>query len=178
MGRQVSFYAGPRDIEALTQELRKRGAVIVADRVPTPEPLIARGDLPMIEGEIYAWLVREEDLSSIEWGHYPKLGYWVLDQMGSPAVQYLGPMIKNQVMSTGRLWFSPERSVLRKKPEDFIRWADSLLRVPRKLFSRLPKPEGYSYTHHIGPEAEQMVASGQIVLDDAHFMSRVNQKEP
>jgi hypothetical protein len=178
LGRQVSFYAGPRDIDELTQELRKKGSVIIAERSPGPEPMVADSALPMLEGSICAWLVREEDLSRVEWGHYPNLGYWLLDQMASPAVQYWGPRVKDHVMSTGRLWFSPEGSVLRKKPEDFIRWADSLLRVTRKLFSRLPKPEGYSYTHHIGPDAEEMVSSGQIVLDDANFMSRVNLKKP
>lgn len=177
MGSQVGFYAGPRDIEILTQELRKKGAAIIAGRSPGPEPVVADSALPMLEGSICAWLVREEDLSRVEWGHYPNLGYWLLDQMASPAVEYSGPRVKDQVMSTGRLWFSSERSVLRKKPEDFIRWANSLLRVPRTLFSRLPKPEGYSYTHYIGPDAEEMVSSGQIVLDDAQFMSRANLKE-
>jgi hypothetical protein len=46
------------------------------------------------------------------------------------------------------------------------------MRVPRKLFSRLPKPEGYSYTVYIGPEAAEMLASGKIVLDDIRLMSR------
>jgi hypothetical protein len=172
LGRQINFYAGPRDMETLTRELRRKWAVVIADRPETPEPVVIYSALPVLDGAIWAWLVREEDLNHIKWGHFPRLGYWVLDQMGSPAVQYLGPGMKNQIMTKGRLWYSPEKSVRCKKPEDFTRWADSLLRVPRKIFSRLPKPKGYSYSVYIGPEAAEMVASGRIILDDANLMPK------
>jgi len=172
LGRQINFYAGPQDLENLAGKLRKKGAVLIAERSTKPEPLVARAELPVVEGSVLAWLVREADLEKLKWMHIPAFGYWVLEHilMEEPAVQFHGPRMRGHVMSKGRLWFAAVDVGRQKKPEDFVRWADSLLRVPRKLFSKLPKPEGYSYTVCIGPQAAEMVASGQVILDDANFV--------
>jgi hypothetical protein len=174
LGRQINFYAGPRDLEALAAELRKKGALIIAERSPKPEPLVARAELPVVDGFVLAWLVREEDLEKLKWWHISAFGYWVLEHilMEEPAVQFHGPTMRGHVMLKGRLWFAAVDGGRQKKPEDFVRSADSLLRVPRKVFSKVPKPEGYSYTVYIGPEAAELVASGQIVLDDVKFNPR------
>jgi hypothetical protein len=48
LGRQLNFYAGPRDTEALAQELRKKGAVIIGRRSPKSEPVVADSKLPLL----------------------------------------------------------------------------------------------------------------------------------
>jgi hypothetical protein len=170
LGKQVGFYAGPRDIEILTQELRKKGATVICGRTNSLEPVIAPDELPTINDEIRAWLVRREDLSLIKWGHYPQLGYRVLNQEQSPAVQFNGPVMNGRTMFAGRLWFSTQKAT--GKSEDYFRWADSLLRVPRRLFTKLPKPEGYAYTQHLGAHAAELLKAGQIVLNDPLFVPR------
>jgi hypothetical protein len=168
--KQVGFYAGPRGLEILTRELRKKGATVICERTNSLEPVIASDELPAIDDRIRAWLVRREDLRLIKRHHHPQLGYRVLNQAESPAVQFHGPMINGNTMSAGRLWFSTERAA--RKSEDYLRWAESLLRVPRRLFTRLPKPVGYAYTQHLGPHAAELVKTGQILLDDPLFVPR------
>ena len=102
MGKQVGFYAGPRDIEILTQELRGKGATVICERTNSLEPVIAPDGLPTIDNDIRAWLVRREDLSLIKWRHHPQLGYRVLNQEESPAVQFNGPVMNGHTMSAGQ----------------------------------------------------------------------------
>jgi hypothetical protein len=170
LGKQVGFYAGPRDIEILTQELRGKGATVICERTNSFEPVIASHELPTINDHIRAWLVRREDLALIKWRQYPQLGYRVLNQEESPAVQFNGPVMNGHTMSAGRLWFSTETAA--GKSEDYLRWADSLLRVPRRLFTKLPRPEGYAYAQHLGPHAAELLKARQIVLDDPLFVPR------
>jgi hypothetical protein len=172
LGRQLNFYAGPRDTQMLAHELRKKGAVIIGDRSPKSEPVVADLELPLFKGSVSACLVRKQDLHGIRWWHYPKLGYFVLDPMESPIVQFQGSIMQEQIMLKGRLWFSPATVGGLKKPADFVRWADTQLRVVRKVFPCAQRPKGYPYSFCIGPEAAAMRAAGQVVFEDEPFMAR------
>ena len=72
-------------MEMLTKELRKKWALVIADRPKSLGPVVVHASAPVLDGAIWAWLARDEDLGRIEWGHFG-WAYWVLDQMGSPAV--------------------------------------------------------------------------------------------
>ena len=151
MGKQVGFYAGSQDIESLADKLRKKGAIAISTNPTVAEPVIAweqvfvSDESDRDESGFQVWLVRAQDLNLLKWGHYPNRGVWTLDQDMSPAVQFHGPYIERNKIHSGRLWFSTQKNA--SKPEDYFRWADSLLRIPKKLFTMLPKPEGYAYTH-------------------------------
>lgn len=180
LGRQVGFYATQDDIDALVAESRKRGAVVIAQMSARPEPTIYADGLPTFRGPLHsddqsrvsAALVRLHDVDRLKWWHNPNFGYWEINDARELVVQFLGPLVKGKTMSAGRLWYSPEESVRKNKPEDFLKWAESLLRIPRKLFPKAPRPESYSYTQHVGPGAAAMAKSGQILFDDAHFMPK------
>jgi hypothetical protein len=108
VGRQV-FYATARDLKLLSAELRKKGALFIAKRAPTPLPEVSRTP-PTVEGRIAALLVREADLAGLHPHRNMNFGYWDFDAIfkDKPTVEFSGSgMTEGSVLRTGRLWYAP-----------------------------------------------------------------------
>jgi hypothetical protein len=152
MGRQVNFYITPRDITALEARIRKRDPItILHRRSPTEKPRVL-SSLDFMEDEqrwLYYYLVRESDLSEVVTEHVPAQGYWTIDGLRSPVVQFNSCDFDGKILRRGRVYYQRgfyENGAWVEKNEDFQRWADSILRSVRKF---LIKQNG----EYIGPDA-------------------------
>jgi len=162
MGRQVNFYMHPDDIADYEQVLKADGNVCFLEE-PTPTPQIKiRQTLAVPEtGKrwIDLYLARESDLPHIVVKHVPVQDYWLIDVVRSLAVQFDTSYYNGEVLGRGRLYFqtgyydSNDQCI--DKPEEFVRWADRLLRWIRRHYKRDPETGFY-----LEPHAWEWVAKG------------------
>src|SRR5262249_43290315 len=130
MGRQANFLATQNDIEMLVSELRKRGGILIAEDPPSPAPEIHSTDIPICRnGGLNCLLVRECDLSNLNWWDTGKYGWRADSCSKDPVIEFRGGGIRDDILYPGRLWYAPRTMGGSPKSEDFVRWADSQLRV-------------------------------------------------
>jgi hypothetical protein len=129
VGRQIC-------LSRLTQDDRDRllayaaltgnGAYFVPSRFPVSTPPL----LPSRDDQFTGSLVRRADVSKLVVDDVPSQGYWFVDTLRSPAVEW----------STDRLWFSTgywDSSEQWVTPdEEWLRWADGLFRWCRSHLTR------------------------------------------
>ena len=129
MGRQVCFRAvslEERDRLMAYASHTGDGAYFIPGRFPGETPPL----LESIGEEIFGCIVRQSDVPRLLVDDVPSQGYWYVDSLRSPVVEW-GP---------ARLWFATgywdanENWVI--PDEDWLRWANGLLRWVRTHFTR------------------------------------------
>jgi hypothetical protein len=170
MGRQVNFYMGSEDLVEFEQMLKKRGGISfipyelsreAVEAVPTL--LLAREKSGTPSYTMY--LARESDLGNIrQFYHVAIHGYWFVNELNSPVVEMAKSFVQDQMIRRGRLYFNTgyydQEDHWVEKSKEFIRWADSLLRWIRSHYV-IERTTGW----YIGPQAQQMVDSGEYTLN-------------
>jgi hypothetical protein len=145
MGRQVNFYMHPEDLTEFEADLRSRSKIRLlsskwstarARYVPTAELVLPqRWDLD----DLTVYICREEDAEQLLLEHPHTLGYWTVDIHASPVVEFWRCYFDGKVLKRGRLYYIPEG-----KPQQFVRWADALVRRVRSRYVR----EGFNVAPH------------------------------
>jgi len=162
MGRQVNFYMLPDDIAAYEQVLKAEGNVcFLEEMTPTPQiRIIDTLAVPETKNRrLRVYLAQEGDLSGIVTEEVPTQQYWLIDVVQSLAVEFDRSYYNGQILGRGRLYFqtgyydSNDQCI--DKPEEFVRWADRLLRWIRRHYKRNPETGFY-----LGPHAWEWVARG------------------
>ena len=165
MGHQVNFYVTPQDRTLLEERLREIGPMLVLhSRSPTSavrklETLdFAENGKPWL----FFYLVRPEDLSAIITRHVPVQGYWTIDVLKSPVVEFNSCFFNGDKLRRGRVYYIDsyygEDDVLVQKSESFQAWAKSLFGVVKKSL----KKRGADY---VGPHAIEWLSSDGGALD-------------
>jgi hypothetical protein len=142
MGRQANFWALPEDIEDLLVPIKGLHAVeVVHSRSPSAKPRIV-GTLNFVENQ-HRWLdyflVRREDLPQVAMEHISAQGYWVVDYVRSPVVEFSSCFFNERVLRRGRVYYNEgydEGSEWRLKPEAFRAWAARVVAKTRKQLMR------------------------------------------
>ena len=153
MGRQVNFYMLPADLAKFEHILRARGdTFFVAGCLPSPEVAIHN---TLRTDWLRTYLIRGSDSAQATTIAVPAQGYWHVDALRSPVVEFDRCYYDGTVIGRGRLYFQPgfyadEQWV--DKTSEFIRWADSLIRWVRRHYRRDPQT-GY----YVGPHAWEWV---------------------
>lgn len=160
MGHQVNFYLDPNDTADIEKELRGiEPLVILHSRSTTSKPR-AVGSLSFEENNqpwLFFYLVRPTELSSVKTNHVPAQGYWTIDVIESPVVEFTRCFFDGKILRRGRVhyvdgFYRPDGSWAAKS-EQFEKWAKSVLsRTKRAL-----KKQG---AHYIGPSTEKWIQSG------------------
>ncbi|HEX6813854.1 MAG TPA: hypothetical protein VF384_19690 [Planctomycetota bacterium] len=142
MGRQVNFWAVPDDLEDLEAAIRRRHEIeVVHSRSPSAEPRIV--DSVTFTEDQHRWLsyclVRTEDVSQILMRHVPAQGYWVVDTLRSPVVEFDGCFFDQRILRRGRVYYTDGYygdDAWVRKPEAFSTWAASVLALTRRRLLR------------------------------------------
>lgn len=161
MGHQVNIYVDPSDTISLAHALRGLGPLhLLHSRSPTSEPKVIESVNVEENGQpwLFLYLVRPEDLGAVVTRHVPAQGYWTVDVLKSPVVEFNRCFFDGRILRRGRLYyidgFYGANEQWTEKPEAFRQWARAIL---TKTKSTLNKHKG----DYIGTGAEAWLALGK-----------------
>ena len=143
MGRQLNFHATAADVAELEARIRKLEPMAVLHaRSTTAKPRVLPS-LSFVEGAeplLFYYLVREHELPKIVTAHVPAQGYWAVDVLRSPAVQFHGCYLDNKILRRGRVYyvdgFYNQNGTWVEKSESFRLWAGAVLNAVRKSLKK------------------------------------------
>ena len=143
MGHQVNFYATPADIGELESAIRDlEPMAVLHDRSPTMEPRRLSSLRFSEESQplLFYYLVRIADLPGVLTQHVPAQGYWTIDLLRSPVVEFSSCYFDRRILRRGRVYyvdgfFGPNETWI-ETPESFRLWAKSVIKATRKTLKR------------------------------------------
>jgi len=162
MGRQINFFLHQNDQTEFDRLLKTFGDIVLLpyyhndNRVSTIEDTLIR-DVTKEGRRVY--LIRRSDFKNIPLRHIEKFGYWIVDDLALPIVHFDRGVAKDDKIERGRIYFQPDfvdskEMRMVKKPDDFIKWADNIIRVVRRKLKKYKHNMGaYSYTAYLGDNA-------------------------
>lgn len=162
MGRQINFFLHQDDQVDFDKLLKSLGDIVILpyyhhdNKVSTIEDTLIRD--PKKEGR-RVYLIRRQDFSDIPLTHIEKFGYWLVDDHTLPIVHFDRGATKDDKIERGRIYFQADyvdtkQMVMIKKPEDFVKWADNIIKtVRRKLKKQKYNLGSYVYTEYLGDHA-------------------------
>lgn len=166
MGKQVNFVLLPSDLKVLEEELGHIGPFIVLHSRSKSEEVKRLGGLGTDKsGEdwLYLFLVRPEDVELVITQPVATQGYWSIDALRSPVIEFQRCFYDGHRLRRGRAYFVEEyydaNKHLVQKPEAFRIWAQSVLNTIRRKLRR----QGADY---FGSEARRWLSSGAGELID------------
>ena len=170
MGQQVNFYATPNDLKAAEERIRQCGDYLVLHaRSPQSKPRI----VPSVDFEengkkwLFYYLVKPDDLASVQTREVAKQDYWTIDDLRSPVVEFTSSFFDGAKMRPGRVYFQDryyaDNGQLVTKPESYVKWAKSILVAVKKELQRDTALDAY-----IGPDALNWVKQQGGTLLKAH----------
>jgi hypothetical protein len=104
-------------------------------------------------------LVRAVELAAIRMDFIPQRGYWTINALRSPIIEFRRSYMDDNIIRQGRMYFIPrylENNQWVDKSPEFVAWADSILRFMRRHLRRLPSIGCYA-----GGDAAWLLESGQ-----------------
>ena len=164
MGHQINFFLGPNDQLELEARLKKVDELVVLhSRSPTPEPRVVHSMNFAEDGKqwLFVYLVRPNDLSTVQTRAISAQGYWVVNDLISPVVEVDRCYYDGKILRRGRLYyvdgFYDQKDQSIEKATEFKAWAKRLFAAARKTLT-YDKELGA----HIGPEASEMRLRGDV----------------
>lgn len=160
MGHQVNFYLDQDDTKKIESVLRSIGPLLVLhSRSGQPEPRVV--DCLLHDEDSRSWLfyhlVRPEDLDGVNLRHVPAQGYWTVDVLTSPVVEFNGCFFDGAILRRGRVYyvdgFYDANQQWKMKSTGFRDWAKAALGGTRKALKK-------HQSDYIGTGAEAWRASG------------------
>ena len=153
MGHQVNFYVAPDDIDQIESEIRKlEPLLVVHSRSSTPTPRTL-SNLRLEEAGLtwlFYFLVRESDVNSVVMDHVPEQGYWSVNVLASPVVEFTRCFFDGKILRRGREYylerFYDRTGAQVEKGESFRVWAAKVLKTTKRVLQK----EGGDY---VGPAA-------------------------
>lgn len=143
MGHQLTLFLSPQDTMQLEERLRSAlPMVILHSRAPTQHPRIVttlnwnEGGVPWL----YFFLVRAEDVPSLVLTHVPAQGYWSLDVIRAPVVEFNRCFFDGRLLRRGRIyyreWFYDSDGCRVEKGKEFGSWARRIVTVAKRGLMR------------------------------------------
>ena len=162
MGHQIALYLSLKDATDLEHELlRPNDDMILKDRSRGPFPKCVTSIDLVEDGNrwYFFYFARREDLDSIITIEVPTQGYWAVDELFSPVIQFHLGRFDGDILRSGRLYYIDsyydEKKMLVGKPADFIGWSRQLFRKAKRLLTYDKDLGAY-----LGNEAVKMRDSG------------------
>jgi hypothetical protein len=159
VGHQVNFYLAPTDTVALEQTIRTLGPLLVLhSRSPGSEPRVLESVSIEENGQpwLFVVLVRPEDLQAVVTRHVPAQGYWTIDVVQSPVIEFTRCFFNGTLLRRGRLYyvdgFYDANDTWQDKRNGFRQWAKAVLAKTKKGLKK-------HKTDYIGTGAEAWLAS-------------------
>lgn len=166
MGRQIQIYFSSDDVQAFEKAVKEQlGAVVLAHRhlVGRAEPIDSTVSKNADGLRSFGYLARPQDLEKVVLRHVPAQGYWVVDETRSAVVELDGGFDDGKILRRGRLYFHKgfygEDGQWVNKAQDFLQWAEEILKLAKKLSRRDQKLDAY-----VGQSAEEEQRSGSMLV--------------
>ena len=168
MGRQINFYMLQDDIREFEQMIQKKGGIaFVPEQLPdgqiiTVNTLTQKYELNGRKVQ-KTYLVQEHHLENLKIQPIGSSNLWYVDNTSSLAVEFMKSTVIERQIHRGRLYFEagyfePDGQ-WSAKPEDFVRWADSLIRWIRTHYAKDDRTQFY-----VGPNTQKMIEAGDYTL--------------
>lgn len=161
MGHQVNFWALPADIAELEMRLRELEPMLILharSQTSTPRILPALSHTESGHPWLFYWLARACDLEHVRTKHVPAQGYWTVESLYSPVVEFSSCYFDGRILRRGRVHYSDgfydEHGAWVEKPTSFRTWAESILRTTKKCLGR-------HSTDYIGRAASHWFEQGE-----------------
>ncbi len=156
MGKQIAIRTSPEDRARFENHIASLGGLLLSATHPGPTPIILQGSAGVeqkFKGNF--WLCLGVELGDVVLRHVDAQGYWMVDQISSPVVEYTSLKQDGQGIGDGRLYVATGHYV----GEEWVAWspqfiglADSAFTWVRRNFKRSGGVGPY-----VGPEAARML---------------------
>src|SRR5262245_19151105 len=130
MGHQISCYLSVRDSVLLTERvLHPNKEVLLSDRSRRPFPKALDSTDWVENGQrwYFFYLARCADPESILMLDVPNQGYWCIDDLYSPVIEFTLGRLDGDVLRSGRLYYKDSyydgNDKLAYKSSPFVKWA-------------------------------------------------------
>jgi hypothetical protein len=163
MGRQIRLLLTLEDADNLFATFHKGcHSGVVHARSPNPRPRVLNSVTFQEAGQpwLFYYLVNPEDVDSITMREVPAQGYWVVDSLRSPVIEFTKSFCDNKSIRAGRLWYDVkyyEGDNLLQKSQSFQSWASQIFKVARNT---LTKRDNY----FLGAQAEHLINSRTLQI--------------
>lgn len=148
MGRQVAIAVTRSDRDQFEDVVRGAGGVLLPSTRSSRTPSAVHSSVGVEQrfpGRF--WICREAEVDSVELEYVEAQGYWGVDALNSPVVQYSVAKKLEGGVSTGRLWYEKghfdEDDQWCCYSDEFLDFADFLFRWVRRRFVRDPESGTY-----------------------------------
>jgi hypothetical protein len=176
MGRQINFFLHQDDQADFDKLLKTFGDIVLLpyfhfdNKISTVPDSVVR-DLKKEERRVY--LIRKSDFDDVRLKHIDAFGYWLVDDFSLPVLHFDRSITKDGKIESGRLYFETEyvdtrQMIMIKKPDDFIKWADNVLKTVRRKLKKYKHSMGpYVYTAYLGEHADKWKEFNRAVIEGA-----------
>jgi len=157
MGRQINFFLHPGDHGGFDELLKSFGDVVLfrhyqySDVLTTIDDTLIR-DIDKEKNRVY--LMRPTDFKGIGLEYVENHHYWYVNNRSLPVLHFDRSVYNNKSIQRGRLYFEPryvKDTEWVNKPDDFIHWADKILKTVRSRLKKYKYQMGNSnYTEYLG----------------------------
>lgn len=149
MGRQVNFFLTRRDLDGFEAFFWSSDQVVaLCQPTPSADLVFANSLRPEAENQLRPWgsmfLAREVDLDLVRVKLIERQGYYLIDDLFSPVVEWspgYDPATGHR-SGRGRLWFPTaywdDDGEFVQMPSGFLGWGDRLLRWVRRNWKKGP----------------------------------------
>jgi hypothetical protein len=159
MGRQIHFYMLPEDQNAFLRVIQERDPIVVVTRDSDSAEVQPAPD-PGANKTLCLW--NRKLLLHLERKWIPESGYFRVDSLNTPTLEFSPSFTATwegkPAIGQGRLFgdFDPYL----RKPPDFEKWYETLVRWIRKNYQKSPANTG----GYVGPAAYEFYKSGGYLL--------------
>ena len=153
MGRQINFYMLPEDEkEFISYVLQRKGVVMIAPHFQSKSPdIVSRLPEPFSKPfwrSIYFW---DKNVNGkLETKHIEKQGYFLIDSLTSPVIEFSRSFIRDNILVRGRIWAQLKYwkgNEIVSKGKEFENWFNAMTRWIWKHYQKISELE------YIGPHA-------------------------
>jgi len=180
MGRQINFYLHPDDYQEFEDLLKASDDIVLLpyyhydNQVRTVDNTLPAD---IIKEGTRIYLVRRSDLKEIKLNHIEKFGYWLVSDTNLPVLHYDRCNFENNKIIRGRLYFQPsfvQDNQWVNKSEDFVRFADNVLKTARRKLKRYKfDMGGWEFSEYVGKYAKTWLdkTKQEKQVDDSTLVS-------
>jgi hypothetical protein len=163
MGHQIRFFLSQKDALELEKELiSMECAGILHSRSRGPFPQSVESVDLVEDGRrwLFFCFARKADIDFIVNEHIPTQGYWSINTLKSPVVEFMHSPCDAGVLRNGRLYYEEyyydsSQAVMMRKSPDFVEWAQRLFARTRRFLTHDKDLGAY-----MGKEAIEMRKAG------------------
>ena len=160
MGRQIQFYMLPEDRSEFLHMMQEQDSVAVILRDSDSSGIEPVSEDVGADKTLCLW--NRKLLPSLERKWVPESGYYRVDTLHAPVLEFTSSFTAKwegkPALGQGRLFgnFEPHLG----KPDDFVKWYESLVHWIRKHYRKNPASTG----GYVGPAAYNFYEKGGVLL--------------